>query len=346
MDSKEQKTDAEPKAESLETNEDSLETTSGASNEAVGTTKDGDKTITDTRDKATAASEDAANAAKKTSFIANFWRRFNIYLLLFLLTLVIAIGVTVILFLKDRSVAIKNKESIDVQTLSQDSQKQLSNTSVNIGTSSQVLNVASNSIFAGNVLIRSNLEVAGGMKVGGDLQLPGITVSGSSKFGQLQTNDLVAGTGIFQGPLIARKGLSINGNATVDGALSASSLSANTLTLNGDLNLTHHITAGGPTPGISRGTALGAGGTVSLGGSDTSGSVTINTGGGPNAGCFANVTFTQRFNGTPHVVISPVGSGAAGLNYYVNRSTTEFSICTTNPAPGNQTFGFDYMIFD
>lgn len=341
MDPNKEQANTQPEAESLEINSESLETSTPTT-----ATNDGTVTaagVTDTRDQATAANEDAAKSKKRKSAIKVFWQKFNIYLLLFLLTLVIAAGVTVVLYLKDRSI-VNQKDTIDVTSLSDASQKQLSNTSVNIGTSSQVLNVASNAIFAGAVLVRSNLEVAGTMKVGGDLQLPGITVSGSSKFGQLETNDLIAGSGIFQGPLIARKGLSINGNATVDGSLSASQISTNSLTLNGDLVLTHHIIAGGAIPAISRGTAAGSGGTVSLSGSDTSGSITINTGGNPSGGCFATINFSSRFNGTPRVVLTPIGSGAAGLDYYVNRSTSEFSVCTTSPAPGGQTFGFDYFI--
>ncbi|MEK7153729.1 MAG: hypothetical protein AAB834_07280, partial [Patescibacteria group bacterium] len=140
--------------------------------------------------------------------------------------------------------------------------------------------------------------------------------------------------------------MSVSGNSIFNGPLSAPQISTNSLQLNGDLVLTHHITAGGPIPAVSKGTALGSGGTVSVSGSDTSGSLTINTGGSPGAGCFATINFVRKFNGVPHVTVTPVSSGAAGLNYYVNRSTTEFSVCTTNPAPGGQTFGFDYIALD
>jgi hypothetical protein len=93
-------------------------------------------------------------------------------------------------------------------------------------------------------------------------------------------------------------------------------------------------------------TAVGGGGTASLSGSDTSGSVTINTGGSPPAGCFATVTFSKVFASTPHVVLTPVGSAAAGLQYYVTRSTTGFAVCTASAAPAGQSFGFDYVALD
>jgi hypothetical protein len=91
---------------------------------------------------------------------------------------------------------------------------------------------------------------------------------------------------------------------------------------------------------------LGAGGTVSVSGTDTAGTITINTGGSPAVGCFVTITFTQKFNATPHVVVTPVGSAGGGLNYYVNRSASDFSLCTTNPAPGGANFSFDYIALD
>lgn len=281
--------------------------------------------------------------------LLRIWHKFNIYLLLFILLIIIAIAITVVLFIKNKNSSTNNSNtnSLSAQNLSTQAQKQLSDTNVNIGTSSQVLNVASNSIFQGSVLVRGDLEVAGTIKANGNLQLPGITVSGSSTFGQLQASSLaVGGAATVQGPLTADQGLTVNGNATFNGLLSASQLTANSLTLNGDLTLTHHITAGGSIPSLARGSAVGSGGTASVSGSDTSGSITINTGSSPPSGCFATITFAQSFNSTPHIIITPIGSGAAGLQFFVNRSTTNFSVCTANSAPSGQTFGFDYLALD
>jgi len=193
--------------------------------------------------------------------------------------------------------------------------------------------------------VRGAVEVAGALKVGGDLQLPSLTVTGAGRFGDLQANNLVVGNNTtIQGAFTAQKGIAVTGNSTINGALSTSSITTSSLLLNGDLTLTHHITAGGPVPGVTKGTAVGSGGTVSLSGSDSSGSLTVNTGSGTGAGCFATITFAARFSGIPHISVTPIGSGAAGLQYYVNRSTTDFSVCTANPAPTGQTFGFDYVI--
>ncbi len=306
----------------------------------------------DAQNEATDVTTDATHGATpeksaKPPIIKRIWQKFNVYLLLFALVIVIAVGVTIAMFIKNKNATTTSKDVINAQSLSDAALKQLSNTSVNIGSSKQVLNVESNSIFAGAVLVRSDLEVAGTIKVGGDLQLPGITVSGTSRFSQLQADNIaIGGSATIQGVFTARNGISVTGNSTFNGNLSATQISTNTLLLNGDLQLTHHLTAGGPIPGLNKGTALGSGGTASVSGSDTSGSITINIGGGPGAGCFATVVFSSKFNGTPHVNVTPIGSGAAALDYYVNRSTSDFSICTANPAPSGQTFGFDYIVLD
>ena len=283
----------------------------------------------------------------KPPLLKRLWQKFNIYLLLFILLILIAIGIAVAFFIKNKSDTQANKDVINSQNLSAQALKQLSNTSVNVGNSNQVLNVDSNAVFSNSVLVRSDLEVAGDIKIGGSLQLPGITVSGSSRFSQLSANDLaVDGTATVQGVFVAKKGLNVTGNSTIAGTLTASQVATSSLQLNGDLILTHHITAGGPIPGVGRGSALGNGGTTSVSGSDTSGTITINTGSFTAAGCFSTINFTSAFKNTPHVVVTPIGSNAAGLQFYVNRSTTSFSICTASPAPTGVTFGFDYIVLD
>jgi cytoskeletal protein CcmA (bactofilin family) len=288
-----------------------------------------------------------SNSSAKPPLLKRIWQKFNIYLLLFALVVIIAIVITAVLFLKNRSEVNDSKDIIDTQSLSEESLKQLSNSNVTVGNSKQILNIESNAIFAGAVLVRSNLEVAGSIKVGGELQLPGITVSGASRFSELQADNITIGASAsIQGTLTVKNGMNVTGKSVFNGPLSAPVISTNSLELNGDLILTHHITAGGPIPGLTKGAALGSGGTASVSGSDTAGSITINTGGGPGAGCFATISFVRKFNGVPHVNVTPIGSAAAGLNYYVNRSTTEFSVCTTSPAASGQSFGFDYIVLD
>jgi cytoskeletal protein CcmA (bactofilin family) len=282
---------------------------------------------------------------KKGSLLQRLVTHINIYLLIFIFMVVIA-GVVVVVGMQRNKKALETP-TVTTQELTQEALDTISNSETKVGDPKQTLSIESNAIFAGKVLIRDSLDVAGTIKVGGALSLPGLTVAGTSNFDQLQANKLsIAGDTNVQGTLTVQKNIAVSGGATFGGPISAPQITAQSLQLNSDLSLTRHIDAGGPTPGRSNGTALGNGGTSSVSGTDTAGTLAINTGGAPGAGCFATVTFAVKFNSTPHVIITPVGSAAAGLNYYINRSTTEFSVCTTNPAPAGQNFAFDYIVID
>lgn len=278
--------------------------------------------------------------------LAGFFRQFNIYLLLFLLVVILALIVVFVSYTRDKSTSNK-KTDINTQPLSQDVLDQLRQSDVTVGDPKQILSVEANAVFAGKVLIKDGLEVAGQLKIGGPLNVPGITASGTSTFDKLQASNLqISGDTNIQGQTTIQKGLNVAGNLSVGGVFSASQISIDGLQLNGDLRFNRHIDAGGGTPGRSNGNALGSGGTSNNSGTDTAGTVNINTGGGPSAGCFANLTFTQKFNGNPHVVVTPVGSAAGSLAYYINRSNTGFSICTASTPPAGQSFAFDYIVID
>lgn len=269
----------------------------------------------------------------------------NIYLLIFVLIVVITLGFTLV------SIQRNKKESapttIQTTTLTQDEINKLTATDSTVGDAKQTLSVESNAIFSGKVLIRDSLDVAGTIKVGGPLSLSGLTVAGTATLDQIQGNKLtIAGDTNIQGQLTAQKGITVTGGASFGGPISAPQITVQSFQLTGDLQINRHIDAGGATPGKSDGGALGSGGTVSVSGTDTAGTITINTGGSPGAGCFVTVQFAQRFNATPHVVVTPIGSGASGINYYVNRSSTDFSVCTTNGAPGGTNFSFDWVAVD
>jgi len=284
------------------------------------------------------------NQPRQASGIRAIYQRFSIYLLAFILLLVVCGIGAAVLYLRDESAT----SSLPSQPLSQSTLDQLANNDVSVGEPKHTLSVQGNTVFSGNILTRGNLQVAGTLQVGSDLTLNGIRVSGNSTFDDVQVTKSLAITGneAIQGQLNVQQNLSVNGSGTFRGAISAPSLTVGSLQLSGELAITHHITAGGSTPLRSNGAALGSGGTATVSGSDTGGSVTINTGTSPTSGCFLTITFTSKFNSIPHIVITPVGSAAAGLGYYINRSTSNFSICTTTAAPASTTFGFDYIAFD
>jgi hypothetical protein len=287
------------------------------------------------------------NQPKGPSLIKRFLRRVNIYFLLFLLLILIALVVVAVAYFYGKQ-SNGSETKINSQTLSQKDLENLANGDSTIGDANSVLNIRSNAVFGGKVLIRDSLEVAGGLQVGGSLTLQGLTVSGDSKFSQVEIGkglSVNGNTGI-NGQLAVQSGLSVNGGGTFKGPVSTPQITTSSLQLNGALTVMHHITAGGPLPSGSRGSAVGGGGSASVNGSDTAGSISIGTGSSPAAGCFITVRFAQNFNSTPHVVITPVGSTAGSLKYYVNRSPSNFSVCTASPAPGGRSFGFDYIVFD
>ena len=283
---------------------------------------------------------------KKRRFtIQGLISRLNIYLLLFIFILILA-GIIVYI-----SIQRSNNEAaittLPTQELTPEELDEIRGSDAKVGDPKQQLTIESTTIFSGKILAKDSVDIAGSLKVGGELSLPGITVSGTSAFDQITGNALaIAGDASVQGQLNVQDGLSVSGGATFGGILSAPQINIGSLQISNDLTFGRHLDAGGSTPGRSNGTAVGSGGTTSVSGTDTAGTLTVNTGGSPVAGCFATITFTQSFAGTPHIVITPVGSAAAGLNYYITRNTSQFSVCTTNSAPSGSSFSFDWIAID
>jgi cytoskeletal protein CcmA (bactofilin family) len=283
-------------------------------------------------------------SGKSPGGLKRFWQRFNVYLLIFVLLVVVGAGGMGVLYFKSSQQTAK-KQTYKAKDLSPKALKQLANSGTSVGGPKEVLNVKSNTVFSGTVLVRGQLEVAKGLKVGKKLTINDLQVTGSGSFQQLQAKKLsIQGNAGITGQLSVQKSLSVNGSGTFKGPVTTPVVQAGSLKLAGALNLTAHINAGGPRPSSGRGSALGAGGTASVGGSDTAGTVNIRTGGGTGAGCFATVRFAKPFSSTPHVVVTPVGSAAGNLQYYIKRSAASFRICTKNAAPSGATFAFDYLV--
>lgn len=280
--------------------------------------------------------------SQKPGFRRRFLAHINIYSLLFVLLLLIAAGVITITLSGNSG---NNPKNPKVSSLTDSQITALKGATTVVGDTKQTLDVQSNSIFEGQVLVRGDLSVAGDIKFGGTLNLPSITVGGLSNLNQAKvSNDLGVGGNLdVQGQASFHKGLSVSG-ATTFGNLSAAQLNVTSLQLNGDLGINRHIVTSGALPAKSSGGALGGGGTATVNGNDTAGTININTGSSPAAGLFINVTFAHAFAAAPHVIITPIGSAAGGIPYYVNRTATGFSVGTTSAAPASSSFAFDYFI--
>lgn len=299
---------------------------------------------------ATGNSEGSSEAPKQPpkNIFARIKSGMNIYLLLMIGVLLIAVAIVLVTYLTSKKIS--GTSSLSSSSLTQNALEQLANSDANatVGTTNQVLTVQSSSIFAGKVLMRQDLEVAGNLTVGNTLTINDISVSGTAQIGQLDVSqdESIGGNDSIQGSLTVGKGLQVNGPGLFSGQITAPQITTPNLQISGDLVLTHHLVTGGTTPNSTDGGALGGGGTTSVSGDDTAGSVNINTGSSPTAGCFITITYRASFNTVPHVIVSPIGYDAGLVGYYVTRNLTSFSICGTTAALPNANFGFDYFVAD
>ena len=304
--------------------------------------------------------EKAANAAanptpeepskpgeKKLSPFKKFVHKVNLYFLLFGLLLVIAGVITMVNYLNSQKAP--EEPNVATQTLTQEALKQLANTDATVGGAAQTLTIQGNAIISGQTLMRGNLNVAGNIQTGGSISGPGLTISGTSNLGETQINNLQIATNLAVQGTTTMRDLNVSGASSFSGAVTASQITVSRLILsgNGTLQIANHLTFSGPSPSrsfIGSG-ILGSGGSTSVNGSDTSGSISLNSGNSPNGnGCIVRVNFNKAFASQPRVIVSPVNRAAGQMEYYVERNTTGFSLCTANTPTANQAFAFDYFV--
>ena len=282
----------------------------------------------------------------KTSFIRRILDFPRLYILVFILVFIIA-GMTVYLSLNLAKQKSSNNAS-KTTSLTSGQLAQLQGNTTLVGDAKQTLDIQGNTIFEGQGLYRNDLSVASALKVGGAISGQSLNIGGAANFSQLQVSGTLSvnGDATTSGQLTVQKNLTVNGGGSFSGNLTVSQLTAQGIQINGDFNLSHHIVTNGSTPSRTGGTALGNGGTASVSGSDTAGTIDINIGSGAPAGNLVTVNFTAKFAKVPHVVVTPVGSGAAGLQYYVNRTVNGFTLATANAPTAGSSFSFDYIVVD
>ena len=280
----------------------------------------------------------------KGNLVRRVREKVNIYFVLLIVILALLAGISYFAIINNRQSI--NDTALKTQSLNQDALDKLAGTDAKIGDPKQTLSVESNAIFAGGLLVRGNIDVVGSIKLGGNLSLAGLTVGGTTSLEQLASKSLtVAGDAAIQGKMSVQNGLSVNGTTSFNGGITASQLTVDNLQLNSDLKLSRHVVASGGVPGRTNGTALGGGGTATVSGTDTAGTVSINTGNSAPAGCFVTINFIAAYASAPRVIVSPASSAAASISYYTNRTTTGFSICTaSDPADNTSGITFDYFV--
>jgi len=233
-----------------------------------------------------------------------------------------------------------------------------------VGTSGTELVVGPDSRFNGKVTIGSDVSI------GGQLTLNNKFTASDASFAQLQAGktsleqldvngdgtltslairkDLsVAGVTHLQGPvtldqlLTVNNSLNVAGNLAIGGVLSARGFQASSLVSDTTLTIGGHIITGGAAPGFSPGPALSGADTASSSGNDAAGTIAVNIGAGSSkSGIVGTITFRNQYGSTPHVIVTPVGSGVSDV--YVNRSANGFSIGVGSISPGGHAF--DYIV--
>jgi cytoskeletal protein CcmA (bactofilin family) len=236
-----------------------------------------------------------------------------------------------------------------VETLSADELKKLGDLSTSLGNSNQVLNIGTNTIFRGKIDVGSDLTVGGRFNANGPVTLSQLNITGTTALTGLSvgSNLTVAGSTTLQKGLTVAGGTAINGSLNVSGtatanALNATSITVNTITISGPLTIAHLRTQGA-VPNVAAG-SVGGGGTVSLSGNDTAGTININTGSGPAAGVLATVTFKAAYSGGVHVIISPLTGASASLPAYVTRTSTGFQVRADGGVGAGTAYAFDYIV--
>ena len=289
---------------------------------------------------------DRSKATKKVGFFKKVSSKVNIYVVILLAVVIMATTIIAIAVIQSQSPSASS--NLKPQPLDQATLQQLATSDATVGSSQYILNIQSNAIFAGQVVMRQSLEVAGNLQVGGTAAVNNINVAGTAQFGQASINNnlSIGQNASIQGAVTIAKSLQVTQGASFGGAVTTPQLTTTNLELNGNLVIQHHIVAGGAIPVASPGIAVGNGGSVSLSGSDTAGSVNINNGTNTQTGCFVTVTFKQPYDTIPHVIVTPVGPGAAGVPYYITRTITNFSICDGSPPHASTSLGFDFFVID
>jgi hypothetical protein len=196
-------------------------------------------------------------------------------------------------------------------------------------TSGVIYVMVSNSYYAppvSSVLQGASLDVSGNSVLNGDVQMnASLNVSGPTTVSTLT----VTGNTTIQQNLV------VLGNTTVQ-----------SLTVNGKI-----ITTGAtPTATLGASTTVGQSGAVTITGNDTAGSVSY-TSGVVNlptyniaTGAQLTTSFVSPFTVAPRIALTPKDSTSASVRYYVETTSTGFTIHFIDAPTASTTYTFDYIV--
>jgi hypothetical protein len=259
----------------------------------------------------------------------------------------------------------KSQANQDEVTISGDVLEKLGVNRTPVGDLGLQLVVGPAAKFNNKVQVSGDVNISGQLKLNNKITATDASLTkldaGNTSLGQLNVNGdgtlsslnlrkdlVVTGTTRLQGTVTVSQLFTVNnnvnvsGNLAVGGTLSVGALHISSGTIDSNLTIGGHIITRGSAPSVSRGSATGSNGSVSISGNDASGTVAVNAGTGAGNGMVATVTFRNRYNITPHVVVTPIGN--VGV-FYISRSSTGFSIYVGNGlSPGG--YAFDYIVHE
>lgn len=218
-----------------------------------------------------------------------------------------------------------NNVVINTQSLDNGTLNQLSTS--DDGETKQQLTISPNTLFKNDMIVQGSAQVLKDLTVGGS-----VTVQNAATV----RDNLTVGRALTVGT-----NLTVNGTVTA-ASLNVGSINISSINISGSLVFGGHIIPGGATPSARTSNAAG-GGSVTVSGNDTSGTITIKTGSG-GAGELAIVTFRSAFSTVPKIQLTPINEASSSLRYFATRTSNIFTINTATATAPNTTYVFDYLV--
>jgi hypothetical protein len=258
----------------------------------------------------------------------NWRQKKRVLTVLLIICTLLGLSVAGIIFVKHLSSVNQPTTNVTINTQSLDNGT-LNQLTPADGKTKEQLTISPDTIFKNSTVVQGSSQVIKDLSVGGSLD--------------------VQGTAILRDSLTIGKSLSVGTNLTVNGLITAASLNVgsiaiSSINISGNLTFGGHLSPNGSPPSARTSTAAG-GGSVTVSGNDTAGTIIIKTGGGGlAAGEMAVITFSSAFSTTPKVQLTPVSEPASSLRYYATKSASFFTINTGNAPAAGTTYIFDYLV--
>lgn len=276
---------------------------------------------------------------------------------LIVVVVILAINAGIIAFVLKSESKTKSEANQAPVAISQDALDKLGVNRSSVGDEGVQLIVNPDARFNGTLQVGGDVSVAGQLKLNskftasdasltqleaGNTSLSQLNVNGDGTISNLTLREglnvtgatRLQGAATFSQLVTINNSLNVAGNLAVGGTLAVGAFQATNLTVAG------HVITAGSAPAVSRGTALGSNGTVSISGNDMAGTVAANAGAGATSGLVACTTFRNTYATIPHVVVS----ASAPLNTYVSRSAGGFCIYAGNSLSAGSGYAFDYIV--